>query len=92
MARVKFYFDPVANTLNIWWGKKDDAYESIPVKSSKRDDVIIVDKEGHPVSLEIINFLPEELEPIGYLTKKQITQYLNTGSVNLEKPKLLLQK
>ena len=64
MAKVKFYLDPIGNTLNIWWGAKKDAHEAIEVSNRNRDDVIVVDKKGSPISLEIIGFFPEEIDPV----------------------------
>lgn len=61
MAKVKIYFDPIGNVMNIWWGNKKDAYVSEEVESSKRNDVIIKDKRGVPISIEIIGILHNEL-------------------------------
>jgi len=61
MAKVKIYFDPIGNVMNIWWGNKKDAYMSEEVESAKRNDVIIKDKRGVPISIEIIGILPNEL-------------------------------
>lgn len=85
MARITSYFDPIGNTLNIWWGRKKDAHEAYNVKNPNRDDVIIVDKKGRPVSLEIISLFPEELEPIEFLSKKQRKTFLETGTIDLSK-------
>jgi len=88
MAKVKFYLDPVANTLNIWWGKKTDAKKAIEVRNPNRDDVIVIDKKGRPVSLEIIGFFPEELDVVKYLDSNQIKSFLNTGKIDLHKLQL----
>ena len=61
MAQVKIYFDPIGNTLNIWWGNPKDAYKAEEVESKDRNDVIIYDKKGRPISIEIIGVLPKEL-------------------------------
>jgi len=61
MAKVKIYFDPIGNVMNIWWGDKKDAYISEEVEASNRNDVIIKDKKGLPISIEIIGILPNEL-------------------------------
>ena len=58
---VKIYFDPVGNTMNIWWGNPSDAYETEEVESRDRNDVIVKDKYGKPISIEIIGLLPKEL-------------------------------
>lgn len=64
---VKLYLDPVANTLNIWWDDPKYAYASEEVRSPYSNDVIIKDKQGRPISLEIIGLFPKELNIAGYL-------------------------
>lgn len=58
---LKIYFDPIGNTMNIWWGNPNDAYETEEVDSKTRNDVITKDKYGNPIGIEIIGILPEEL-------------------------------
>ncbi|MDP4010820.1 MAG: hypothetical protein Q8P72_01165 [Candidatus Roizmanbacteria bacterium] len=58
---VKIYFDPIGNTMNIWWGDPADAYTAEEVDSMDRNDVIIKDKKGNPISIEMIGILPQEL-------------------------------
>ena len=58
---VKIYIDPVANTFNIWWDDPKKAYSSEEVDSPHRNDVIIKDKQGRPISLEVIGIFPSEL-------------------------------
>lgn len=60
-SRLKIYLDPIANTFNIWWGDPKAAYTSEEVDSPQRNDVIIKDKNGKPISLEIIGIFPSEL-------------------------------
>ncbi|MDA1317469.1 MAG: hypothetical protein O3B87_05660 [bacterium] len=59
--KVKIYFDPIGNTMNIWWGDPADAYVAEEVDSMDRNDVIIKDKKGNPISIEMIGILPQEL-------------------------------
>ena len=59
--RVKIYIDPVANTFNIWWDDPKKAYTSEEVASPYRNDVIVKDKQGRPISLEVIGIFPSEL-------------------------------
>ena|SRR3989344_7926246 len=59
--RVKIYLDPIANTFNIWWDDPKKAYSSEEVDSPNRNDVIVKDKEGRPISLEVIGIFPSEL-------------------------------
>ncbi|OQY68258.1 hypothetical protein B6D29_01040 [Microgenomates bacterium UTCPR1] len=61
MAKVKIYFDPIGNTMNIWWGDPKNAFSSEEVDASDRNDVIVKDKQGRPISIEIIGLLPREL-------------------------------
>lgn len=58
---VRIYIDPIANTFNIWWDDPKKAYSSEEVDSPSRNDVIIKDKEGRPISLEVIGIFPKEL-------------------------------
>jgi len=79
MAKVKIYFDPIGNTMNIWWGNPNDAYESEEVDSPYRNDVIIKDKKKRPISIEIIGILPKELnisEKLKYLIKNKKTPFI----------------
>ena len=81
---VKIYFDPVANTMNIWWGNPKDAYKSEEVDSPTRNDVIIKDRKGRPISIEIIGILPTELnlsDKVSKLIKGRKTPYLLSSNV-----------
>lgn len=66
---VKIYLDPVANTFNIWWDDPKKAYSSEEVDSPYRNDVIVKDKEGRPISLEVIGIFPSELNVAEKLKK-----------------------
>ena len=61
MANVKILFDPIANTMNIWWGDSQNAYSSVEVDDPHRNDVIVMDKQGKPISIEFIGVFPKEL-------------------------------
>ena len=77
MANVKIYLDPIGNTMNIWWGNPKDAYKSEEVDDPYRNDVIVKDKRGKPISLEIIGVFPDELnvsEIVKRLTGKKIKE------------------
>jgi len=67
---VKLYLDPVANTLNIWWDNPNKAYSSEEVGSPYRNDVIVKDRKGRPISLEIIGLFPKELNIAQFLKNK----------------------
>ncbi len=71
--KIKIYFDPIGNTMNIWWGDPKDAHSSEEVASLDRNDVIIKDKQGRPISIEIIGLLPKELN-----VSEKITSLLNS--------------
>ena len=58
---LKIYIDPIANTFNIWWDNPKKAYSSEEVDSLSRNDVIVKDKQGRPISLEVIGIFPSEL-------------------------------
>lgn len=58
---VKIYLDPVANTFQIFWDDPKKAYSSEEVDSPYSNDVIVKDKQGKPISLEIIGIFPKEL-------------------------------
>lgn len=66
---IKIYLDPVANTFNIWWDDPQKAYSSEEVDSPNRNDVIIKDKQGRPISLEVIGIFPSELNVAEKLKK-----------------------
>ena len=67
--RVKIYIDPIANTFNIWWDNPKKAYSAEEVDSPYRNDVIIKDKQGRPISLEVIGIFPSELNVAEKLKK-----------------------
>ncbi len=69
MAKVKIYIDPIGNTLNMWWGNPQDASTSDEVDEITRNDVLIKDKNGTPIGVEIIGLLPKDLN-ISELAKK----------------------
>lgn len=58
---LKIYIDPIANTFNIWWDDPKKACSSEEVDSPYRNDVIVKDKQGRPISLEVIGIFPSEL-------------------------------
>lgn len=64
---IKIYLDPVANTFNIWWDDPKKAYSSEEVDSPLSNDVLIKDRSGRPISLEIIGIFPKELNIVQYL-------------------------
>lgn len=69
MAKVNIYLDPIGNTMNIWWGDPKNAYISEEVDDPTSNDVIVKDKQGKPISLELIGVFPKELN-ISELVKK----------------------
>lgn len=69
MAKVKILLDPIGNSMNIWWGNPGRAFASEEVNSPYSNDVIIKDKQGAPIGLEIIGVFPEELNVISQLKK-----------------------
>lgn len=69
MAQAKIFLDPIGNTMNIWWGDPKNAHISEEVDDPTSNDVIVKDKQGKPISLEIIGVFPKELN-ISELVKK----------------------
>lgn len=67
MAKMKILLDPIGNTMNIWWGDSKDAFVSEEVDDPTRNDVIVKDKTGKPLSLEIIGIFPKELNISGFV-------------------------
>lgn len=67
---VKIYLDPVANTMQIFWDDPEKAHTSEEVGSLNSNDVIIKDKYGRPISLEVIGIFPKELNIVRYLRDK----------------------
>lgn len=67
---IKLYLDPIANTFNIWWDDPKKAYSSEEVDSPYRNDVIIKDRKGRPISLEVIGIFPKELNIAHHLKSK----------------------
>lgn len=61
MAKVNVFLDPIGNTMNIWWGSPKDAFLSQESASRFDNDVIVKDKRGVPIGLEIIGVFPTEL-------------------------------
>lgn len=83
MAKVKVLLDPVGNSMNIWWGSPSRAFVSEEVRSLYSNDVIIKDKRGAPIGLEIIGVFPEELNIVsklkGWLQIKKDEPFLLEG-------------
>lgn len=61
MAYSKVILDPIGNTMNVWWDDPKKAFKSQEVDSPHRNDVIITNKAGKPIGIEIIGFFPQEL-------------------------------
>lgn len=54
MAQVKVYYDPVGNTLTVWFGEPQDEY----VCEETGDEVILMkDRTGRVIGFEKLNFL-----------------------------------
>lgn len=79
MAKVKMLLDPIGNTLNIWWGKPKDA--SISEEAEVTNDVIVKNKKGQPIGLEIIGVFPKELNITRYLKLKTSSPFLLEASL-----------
>lgn len=54
MAQIKVYYDPVGNTLTVWFGEPQDEY----VCEETGDEVILMkDRTGRVIGFEKLNFL-----------------------------------
>lgn len=69
MAKVKMFLDPVGNTLNVWWGEPKDAF--ISEEAELTNDVIVKNRKGVPIGVEIIGVFPRELNVTRYLKLKK---------------------
>jgi len=54
-TKIKLFFDPVGNTLTVWFGDPDQEYMS----EETGDDVILMkDRKGLVIGFEKLNFVP----------------------------------
>lgn len=68
---MKILLDPIGNTMNIWWDDPSYAFQSEESDMPSRNDVIVKNKQGVPIGLEIIGVFPQELN-IARLLKGKI--------------------
>lgn len=61
MAQIKVFIDPVANTMNLWWDNPQRAFSSEETDDPDRNDVVVKNKQGKPIGVEIIGLFPSEL-------------------------------
>jgi hypothetical protein len=61
MAKIKVFIDPVANTMNLWWKDRKTAFSSEETDDQNSNDVVIKDRAGKPIGVEIIGLFPSEL-------------------------------
>ncbi len=86
--KLRFFMDPIGNTLNVWWENPNcEAYSDF---SDYSDDVIIYNKNNKPIGLEKINFFPEEIK--NQLVLKAVQSYLKLLAIPKKEVDLLLQK
>lgn len=67
---VKVFLDPIANTFQIFWDDPKKAYSAEEVDSPYRNDIIVKDRQGRPISLEVIGIFPKELNVVENLAGK----------------------
>lgn len=54
MAQIKVYYDPVGNTLTVWFGEPQNEY----ICEETGDEVILMkDRTGRVIGFEKLNFL-----------------------------------
>lgn len=61
MAKIKIVLDPISNCMNIWWDDPAKASTSEETDDKNSNDVIVKDKTGKPIGVEIIGVFPSEL-------------------------------
>jgi len=53
MADVKVYYDPIGETLTVWFGNPDDEY----ICEETREEVILMkDRAGNVIGFEKLNY------------------------------------
>lgn len=59
MAQIRVYYDPVGNTLTVWFGNPQDEY----ICEETGDEVVLIkDKTGQVIGFERLNFvLPQPM-------------------------------
>lgn len=65
MAKVRVYYDPKGNTLNVWF---DDPKKEAIAEETGEEVILVKDKKGHVIGFERLNFLPQSTYP----TKRQL--------------------
>ncbi len=77
MAQIDFLLDPVANTLNMWW--RNSKLADYSLESDTSNDVIVYDKNGVPIGVEILGLFPNELNISKALGKKETLKLIANG-------------
>jgi len=57
MLKIKFFLDPIANTISVWF--KDPKAEVI-CDVDKEGNILSLDKKGKVFGFEKLNFLPQK--------------------------------
>lgn len=70
MANIKVILDPVGNAMNIWWDDPRTGVISEETASPYANDVIVKNRHGIPIGLEIIGVFPDELNVVKLLKKR----------------------
>ena len=55
MEKMKVYYDPLGNTLHIWFGDPRDEYIT---EEADEELGLVKNKEGEIIGIEKLNFLP----------------------------------
>jgi uncharacterized protein YuzE len=61
MAKIKVYFDPVGNTLTVWFENPDDEYI---VEETAEEVLLMKNKAGKVIGFEKLNCLPGKAQPM----------------------------
>lgn len=64
MGKVKIYYDPYGNTLNVWF---DDPKKEHVCEETGDEMVLVKDRRGNVIGFEKLNFLPGKHHAIKHL-------------------------
>ena len=54
-TKIKLFFDPVGNTLTVWFGDPDQEHTC---EETGNDVILMKDRAGHVIGFEKLNFVP----------------------------------
>lgn len=60
--KLKLFIDPIGNTMHFWWDDRSRAHHS--EEAAEGFDVIVFDRNNHPIGFEKLGVFPREVDPI----------------------------